>query len=66
MTLEEKFISKNQMSHISKCLVALHMYMFLMKRNQNYTQKLKNVSSLNIPWNRKDINVSTLPVESCK
>jgi hypothetical protein len=27
---------------------------------------LKNVSSLNTPWNRKDINVSTLLVESCK
>jgi hypothetical protein len=37
-----------------------------MKGDQNYTQKLKNVSSLNIPWNRKDINVSTLPFESCK
>jgi hypothetical protein len=35
MTLEEKFIGKNQMSHTLECLVALHTCMFLMRRDQN-------------------------------
>jgi hypothetical protein len=35
MTPEEKLQARNQMSPTSKCLVALHTCMFLMRRNQN-------------------------------
>jgi transposase InsO family protein len=35
MTSEKKFTGKKQMSHTLECLVALHMCMFLMKRDQN-------------------------------
>jgi hypothetical protein len=35
MTREEKFTGKKLMFHTSECLVALHMCMFLMGRDQN-------------------------------
>jgi hypothetical protein len=35
-----------------------------MRRDQNQTQKLINASSLDIPWNKKDIDASTLPLEN--
>jgi hypothetical protein len=35
MTPEEKFTGKKKMFHTLECLVALHMCMFLMRRDQN-------------------------------
>jgi hypothetical protein len=35
MTPEKNSLVRNQMSHTSECLVALHMCMFLMRRDQN-------------------------------
>ncbi len=54
------------MSHTSKYLVTLHMCMFLMRRYQSQTQKLRNVSSLDIPQNKKDIDASILPLKVAK
>jgi hypothetical protein len=63
-TPEKNFIGKKpNVSHLRVfgCISYVHV---LMRRDQNQTQKLINVFSLDIPWNKKDIDASTLPLEN--
>jgi hypothetical protein len=52
---------KNWLSHISKCFVALHMWMSLMERVPKSIQKLQIAFSMDIFWNNRG-----LPSISCK
>jgi hypothetical protein len=66
MTPGEKFTSKKpDVSHliVFSCISYVHV---LNEKRSKLDQKLICVFSLDIPWNKKDIDASTLPFESYK
>ena len=66
MMLRKSIHAENQIFHILKYLVALLMFISLMRGELSLIQRQKNASSLDILYNKKGTTIITLPLVGCK